>query len=122
MEFAMFEVTGKCRAIVHIAAIVAATIAGLMVHATISDVPFLILVEVIMVVVLGKIYRRSSLEFILTAMVVGGLGTFVGRGIWEIMRRAVPSLDFIINSGTAFLVVELLGWLTVLYFRKRAAK
>jgi len=111
-------ISGKTRSIVHIAAIVASAIAFAFVtlHVTLTDVPFLMLVELVMVMSLGSSFHISIKKSVLTAVAVAALGTLIGRSIYEILRRTVPGLDFIINSGTAFLVVEILGWLTVAYF------
>lgn len=96
----------NCHKIIHTAAGFGAGIAQL----PGADVPIIIGIEITMTISLGAVFGVSLTESSAKAIVLATAGTIAGRGISQGLVGWIPLFGNMINAGTAFTVVEALGW------------
>lgn len=109
----LYPEKGRCRRIIHGAAIAGALAALIMAQLPGSDNLILVPIEVIMVIRLGGVFGVGLKDTISRSLLVGSIATLIGRGISEFLIGWVPVAGNIINAVTAAAVIEFLGWAVV---------
>ena len=104
------EQKSNCNRIIHAAAVSAAAVGGGMAQLPGADVPVIIGIEISMTISLGAVFGISLNESSAKSIVVATIGTIAGRGISQALVGWIPGLGNLVNAGTAFGVVEALGW------------
>ena len=100
----------KCHAIIHGAATSGAAVAAGMAQIPGSDAPVLIGIEISMTVALGAVFGVSLTESAAKSIVLSNLAGYAGRGISQALVGWIPGLGNAINAGTAFTLIETVGW------------
>jgi uncharacterized protein (DUF697 family) len=100
----------KCHAIIHGAATSGAGAAAGMAQLPGADVPVLIGIEISMTIALGAVFGISLTESSAKSFVVAYLASYAGRGISQALLGWIPGLGNAINAGTAFGLIEAMGW------------
>lgn len=104
------EQKSRCHRIIHGAAVGAAGIGAGMAQLPGADVPIIVGIEITMTIALGAVFGISLTESTAKSIVLSTAGTIAGRGISQGLAGWLPGVGNLINAGTAFSVVEALGW------------
>lgn len=104
------EEKSECKKIIHCAAASAAGVGASMALIPGADVPIITGIEITMTIALGRVFGISLTESAAKSMVLSSAGTIAGRGISQGLIGWIPGFGNVINAGTAFGVVEVLGW------------
>jgi uncharacterized protein (DUF697 family) len=98
----------RSRRIIHTAAIAGALAALVMAQLPASD-NLILVIEVLMVIRLGSVFRVDLKRSVSTSFIVGNIATLVGRGISEFLVGWIPVAGNIIDALTAAAVIEFFG-------------
>lgn len=104
------EEKSKCHAIIHGAATSGAGVAAGMAQIPGSDAPVLIGIEISMTIALGAVFGISLTESAAKSIVLSNLAGYAGRGIAQALVGWIPGFGNAINAGTAFTLIETIGW------------
>ena len=109
----------RCHFIIHSAAVSAAGVGAGMAQIPGADVPTIVGIEIAMTIALGGVFGVSLTESTAKSIVLTTAGTIAGRGISQGLVGWIPAFGNIINAGTAFALVETLGWAIANDFAKK---
>jgi uncharacterized protein (DUF697 family) len=112
----------KCRRIIHGAALAGAFVGAGLAQIPTSDNLILVPIEIIMVISLGSTLGLRLRHSYRTALIVGTAATMIGRGISEFLVGWIPVLGNVLDALTAFVVIEVLGWIVAREFEKLAGE
>lgn len=100
----------SCRKIIHGAATSGAAAAAAMAQAPGADIPVLVGIEITMVIALGSVFEVSLSEASAKALVLTYAATMAGRGISQGLFGWILIAGNVLNSTTAFTIIEVMGW------------
>lgn len=100
----------KCHTIIHGAAASGSAAAAGMAQLPGADVPVLIGIEISMTIALGAVFNISLTESAAKSIVLANLASVAGRGIAQALVGWIPLFGNAINAGTAFTIIETMGW------------
>lgn len=106
----------NCRKIIHGAALAGAFIGGGLAQLPGSDNLILVPIEILMVVLLGRVFRLRLRHSYRTALIAGTAATMIGRGVSEYLVGWVPVLGNLFDALTAAVIIEVLGWVVAREF------
>lgn len=100
----------KCHTIIHAAATSGAAVAAGMAQLPGADSAVLIGIEITMTISLGAVFNISVTESAAKSIVLSNLAGYAGRGIAQALVGWIPGFGNAINAGTAFALIESVGW------------
>lgn len=112
----------KCHWIIHANATAGAALAAGMAQIPFLDVPFLMGLEVTMAIELGAVFGEEIDKTIAKGLVASAGGTIGGVAVFKALVGWVPSLGNMINAGTAFTMIETIGWAIAAILNERYGK
>ncbi len=104
------EQRNKCHTIIHTASAAAAAVGGGLAQIPGSDNVPLMALETGMVMSLAKVFDIHMSEAAAKSVVLGAVGTNVGRAVSQFLVGWIPGVGNAINATTAAGVVEAMGW------------
>lgn len=108
----------KCHAIIHGASVAAGGVGVGMAQIPLADNTVITPIQIGMIIALGKVFDQEVSKSAATAILGGMAGSFIGRGISQVLVGWVPLVGNAVNTVTAAGITEAIGWTVVNNFSK----
>ena len=117
MSILTSEQEGWCHGIIHTASAAAGGVGAGLAQIPIADNAIITPIQVGMIFSLGQVIGVRVDESIAKGIIAGMAASFVGRGAAQLIVGWIPGLGNAINTTTAAVITEAVGWAAVEHFK-----
>jgi uncharacterized protein (DUF697 family) len=100
----------KCHAIIHTASGASAGVGAGLAQLPVADAAVLVPIQIGMIIALGNVFDIELTEATAKGVVLSMAGMHIGRGASQILVGWIPGIGNMVNSATAGLLTEAMGW------------
>lgn len=111
----------QCRAIIHSAAAMAGSAAAGIAQVPLADTAIITPIQITMVISLGNVFGQKLSRATAQGIISSLGGALIGRSISQIVVGWIPGIGNVVNTSTAAVITETIGWKAVDKFAKDQA-
>lgn len=107
----------KVNAVIHVAAILCGLIGAGFAQIPFSDRYILMAIQIVMIVIIGKIMKSKLKATAIIAIVCVGATSYFGKGLCKIILGWIPGAGNVVNAIVALGITELIAWIVFAFER-----
>lgn len=108
----------QCHVIIHGASVAAGGVGTGLAQIPLADNAVITPIQISMIIALGKVFDQKISKSVATAILGGMAASLIGRGASQILVGWIPLVGNTVNTATAAIVTETIGWTVVDNFSK----
>ncbi|MBR4631679.1 MAG: hypothetical protein IKO57_14765 [Treponema sp.] len=108
----------KCNIIIHSASAACGGVGTGLAQIPLSDTAVITPIQIGMIISLAAVFGLKITKEFATSLLAGFTASFVGRGVSQVLVGWIPGLGNVINTATAAVITEAIGWSVVNGFYK----